>query len=210
MQLLVMAKAPVPGRVKTRLCPPCTPEEAAELAEAALADTLAAATATGADRVVVALDGRPGPWLPPGVAVVSQRGRGFDERLANAWARCGGPALQIGTDTPHLTAADLDRAMATLAAPETDAALGPADDGGWWAIGLRRPDRRVFVGVPMSRSDTCARQLERLRSIGLTTRILATQRDVDTIDDAFAVAAGAPATRFARLLHERGLKTPVR
>ena len=114
MPIIVMAKAPVPGRVKTRLCPPCTAEEAALVAEAALVDTLAAALASSTDRVVLALDGRPGPWLPAGVDVVSQRGSGFGERLAAAWSEIGGPALQIGMDTPQVTPALLDLASAAL------------------------------------------------------------------------------------------------
>jgi len=68
--VLVLAKEPRPGRVKTRLCPPCSPEEAATVAAAALADTLEAVAASGADRHILALDGRPGPWLPPGFEVV--------------------------------------------------------------------------------------------------------------------------------------------
>ena len=167
-----MAKAPMPGRVKTRLCPPCTAEEAALVAEAALVDTLAAALASSADRVVLALDGRPGPWLPAGVDVVSQRGSGFAERLAAAWGEIGGPALQIGMDTPQVTPALLDLASAALDAPDTDAVLGPAEDGGWWTIGLRRADPAVFVGVPMSRPDTGARQMARLRELGLRTATL--------------------------------------
>ncbi|HEY2637380.1 MAG TPA: glycosyltransferase, partial [Solirubrobacteraceae bacterium] len=81
-----MAKAPVAGLVKTRLCPPLSPEEAAAVAEAALADTLAAVGACRADRKIIALDGRPGPWLPEGFDVVPQTGRGLALRLANAWA----------------------------------------------------------------------------------------------------------------------------
>lgn len=84
MQLVVIAKEPVPGRVKTRLCPPCTPDEAAGLAAAALADTLAAVRATPARRHVLVLDGRPGPWVPPGFTVLPQRGDGLAERLAAA------------------------------------------------------------------------------------------------------------------------------
>src|ERR1700753_3823247 len=64
VHVLVMAKEPIPGRGKPRLSPPCTPQEAAALAAAALADVLAAATTCGADRVVLALDGRPGAWCP--------------------------------------------------------------------------------------------------------------------------------------------------
>ena len=197
MPIIVMAKAPVPGRVKTRLCPPCTPDEAAALAEAALVDTLAAALASSTDRVVLALDGRPGAWLPVGVDVVGQRGGGFGQRLAAAWSDIGGPALQIGMDTPQVTPALLDLATAVLEEPDTDAVLGPAEDGGWWSIGLRRADPAVFVGVPMSRPDTGARQMARLRDLGLRTATLPSLRDVDTIADAHEVAELAPDTRFA-------------
>ena len=203
MPIIVMAKAPVPGRVKTRLCPPCTPAEAAALAEAALVDTLAAALASSMDRVVLALDGRPGAWLPKGVDVVGQRGGGFGQRLAAAWSDIGGPALQIGMDTPQVTPALLDLASAVLEEPGTDAVLGPAEDGGWWSIGLRRADPTVFVGVPMSRPDTGVRQMARLRELGLRTATLPSLRDVDTIADAHEVAELAPDTRFAAAV--RGL-----
>jgi hypothetical protein len=194
--LIVLAKQPVPGRVKTRLCPPCTPAEAATLAAAALADTLEAALASGARRVVLALDGRPGPWCPPGVEVVGQGAGPLDRRLTTAWAAAtSGPAVLIGMDTPQVTAADLDTALAALA--DHDAVLGPATDGGWWALGLRRPHLRAFAGVPMSRADTGARQHERLTALGLRTVPLPVRTDVDTWDDAVAVAAGAPEGRFA-------------
>src|SRR5688500_4457952 len=98
--LIVIAKEPVPGRVKTRLCPPCTPEQAARLARAALEDTLAACGDTvGAGRRVLALDGEPGGWLPRGWDVVAQRGAGLAERLAHAFADVGGPAFLLGMDT---------------------------------------------------------------------------------------------------------------
>jgi uncharacterized protein len=201
VDLIVLAKEPVAGRVKTRLCPPCTPEEAASLAAAALADTLAAAIASGADRVVLALDGRPGPWCPPGVAIVGQGTGGLDERLATAWSAVAGPAVQIGMDTPQVTEGDLDAAMSalddTVDGDTVDAALGPAADGGWWAIGLRRPDARVFLGVPTSRPDTGMRQAGRLASLGLRTRLLPVRSDVDTWEDAVEVAALAPTTAFA-------------
>ena len=96
MQILVMAKEPVAGRVKTRLCPPCSPEEAAGLAEAALADTLDAALRSGADRVVLALDGSPGPWCPADVTVVPQVEGSFDRRLAAAWETPAVPRCRSG------------------------------------------------------------------------------------------------------------------
>ena len=107
-----MAKEPRPGRVKTRLCPPCSPDEAAAVAEAALADTLAAVAACGAARKILALDGEPGPWLPPGFEVVRQRGADFNQRLAAAWSDAGGPGLQLGMDTPQVGAPELDELLA--------------------------------------------------------------------------------------------------
>lgn len=199
--LLVIAKEPLPGRSKTRLCPPCTLEEAAGLAEAALADTLEAVAATPvAGRRVLMLDGSPGPWLPSGFEVVPQRGGGLDERLAWAFGEVDGPALIVGMDTPQLTPAVLGEAAARLRAPAVDSVLGPAWDGGYWAIGLREPDPAVVLDVPMSTSNTGTAQRARLRALGLSLAELPVLRDVDTIEDAWAVAAEAPATRFARAL----------
>jgi rSAM/selenodomain-associated transferase 1 len=193
--LAVIAKAPVAGRVKTRLCPPFTPAEAAALAEAALRDTLAAMARSPAARRVVVLDGRPGPWLPPGFEVLPQRGDGLAERLAHAFDDLAGPALVVGMDTPQVTPALLSSGLATLA--HADAVLGPALDGGYWAIGLRRPDARAFAGVPMSAPDTGRRQRRRLRALGLGVARLPALRDVDRADDVRAVAREAPGTGFA-------------
>ena len=195
-----MAKAPVPGRAKTRLCPPLAPAQAAALAEAALADTLQAVAWTPAARKIVALDGGPGAWLPPGFELMQQRGARLGERLANAVADVGEPLLLLGMDTPQLTRALLCEALQRLAEPGADAVLGPTADGGYWTIGLRVPDPRVFDGVPMSTAATAARQRARLRELGLRTTQLASLRDVDTFEDALAVAAIAPWTRFAATL----------
>ncbi|MGA8461274.1 MAG: DUF2064 domain-containing protein, partial [Streptosporangiaceae bacterium] len=143
--LLVIAKQPVPGRVKTRLVPPCTYQQAAGLAEAALADTLHTVLALPARRRVLVLDGRPGPWLPPGFEVVPQRGGPLDERLAAAFAAARGPALLIGMDTPQVTPG-----LLTVDWAAADAYFGPAADGGFWALGLRAPDPALLRGVPMS------------------------------------------------------------
>ena len=195
--LVVIAKAPVAGRVKTRLCPPCTPADAAAIAEASLSDTLAAAMASRADRVVVVLDGEPGPWLPAGLELLPQRGGGLDERLAHAVADVGGPVVVVGMDTPQLTSHHLDRAVEQLLAPGCDAVLGPADDGGYWCIGLRHADPRAFDGVPMSTDQTGRHQLETLVEMGLAVTVLEPLRDVDHFEDALAVAATVPAGRFA-------------
>lgn len=195
--LLIIAKAPVAGRSKTRLCPPCTPQQAADLAAAALADTLdVVAAVRGVARRVLVLDGAPGGWLPPGFDVVPQSGGDLADRIAAAFAVVDGPALLVGMDTPQLTPGHLRRGLDALATH--DAALGLAPDGGYWAIGLRRPGVDVFSGVPMSAPDTGLRQRDRIDRAGLRCGDLPWLRDVDTIADAAAVAKAAPHTRFAR------------
>ncbi|RDD89320.1 DUF2064 domain-containing protein [Streptomyces parvulus] len=203
--LLVIAKEPRPGRVKTRLTPPFTPDEAAALAEASLADTLCAVAATPARRRVLVLDGAPGPWLPPGFDVVPQCAGGLDERLAAAFAGCSGPALLVGMDTPQVTPDLLDVDFAGC-----DAYFGPAEDGGFWALGLARPDPALLRGVPMSTPVTGAVQRERLLAAGLRVRDLPPLRDVDTADDARAVAALAPHGAFAARLAACGAVTDTR
>ncbi|MFF4347336.1 DUF2064 domain-containing protein [Streptomyces sp. NPDC001530] len=190
--LLVIAKEPRPGRVKTRLTPPFTPREAALLAEAALVDTLRTVAATPARRRVLVLDGEPGPWLPPGFDVVRQCPGGLDERLAAAFAGCDGPALLIGMDTPQVTPE-----LLTVDFADCDAYFGPAEDGGFWALGLAVPDPELLRGVPMSTPTTGVVQRERLVGAGLRVRDLPRLRDVDTAADAEVVAAGAPGGRFA-------------
>ncbi len=196
----MIAKAPVAGRAKTRLCPPLSPAQAAELAEAALCDTLVAVQNTPAARRVLVLEGPPGDWLPVGIEVIPQRPVGFAERLAGAFEDVGAPAFLIGMDTPQVTTTLLEAALEAIGAPETDAALGLCEDGGYWGIGLRRADGRVFAGVPMSTGRTGECQRLRLGELGLRTAALPTLRDVDRHADAVAVARQAPASRFARAL----------
>ncbi|GHJ40370.1 DUF2064 domain-containing protein [Streptomyces sp. TS71-3] len=198
--VLVIAKEPRPGRVKTRLTPRFTPEEAAQLAAASLADTLDTVLAVPARRRVLVLDGEPGPWLPPGMEVIPQVAGGLDERLAAAFGQCTGPALLVGMDTPQLTPALLAPALGARAWLDCDAWFGPAEDGGFWALGLAAPDPALLRGVPMSTAGTGAAQRARLTSAGLRVRDLPLLRDVDTPDDAERVAADAPATRFAAAL----------
>lgn len=200
LTLLIIAKAPVPGRVKTRLTPPYSPEEAARLAEAALVDTLHVVLDVPARRRVLVLDGVPGRWLPDGFEVVPQRAGGLDERLAGAFGVCAGPALLVGMDTPQVSPALLAPVLAGDAWRAADAWFGPAADGGFWALGLAAPDPGLLRGVPMSTPTTGAVQRARLTAAGLRVRDLPVLRDVDTAADAAAVAAAAPDTRFAREL----------
>lgn len=209
--LLVLAKAPVPGRVKTRLCPPATPAQAARIAAAALADTLDAVRAVRGALPVVALGGRRedvDPAVLRGLSVLGQRGVRLGERIAAAHADAavlapGRSVLQVGMDTPQLCAGLLAECLARLGGRGLDAVLGPATDGGWWALGLRNPlDAGLLREVPTSRADTGERTLAALRAAGLRVAMLPELSDVDTAADAALVAAEAPGGRFATAVAE--------
>jgi rSAM/selenodomain-associated transferase 1 len=207
--LIVIAKQPRPGFSKTRLTPPLAPRQAAALAEAALGDTIAAARSSLAGRRVIALDGAPGTWMSDDFELVAQGEGGLEDRLASAFETVAAPALLIGMDTPQLTPGTIDRALGVLGRGDVDAVLGPAPDGGYWSIGLRRPNRSVFANVPMSSPRTAAIQRERLDELGLRTVELESIRDFDTIDDARAVAGLCRGSRFARAFEALAWPTPA-
>ena len=207
MRLLVMAKAPVPGLAKTRLAVAVGERQAADIAAAALLDTIAACTdAVGTSSCVLALAGD----LDDGVAadeiraalegwtVFAQRGDNFNERLVLAHQDAGdGPLLQIGMDTPQVTPALLAAAGAALT--DHDTVLGAADDGGWWVLGRRTAvATEALRGVPMSTHTTHDDTRAALLARGLTVAATTTLTDVDTAVDAELVAAAAPDTRFAQ------------
>ncbi|WP_049579628.1 TIGR04282 family arsenosugar biosynthesis glycosyltransferase [Streptomyces sp. SBT349] len=206
--LLVIAKAPVPGRVKTRLTPAFTPEQAALLAEAALADTLHTLLRVPARRRLLVLQGRAGAWLPPGFEVVPQTGGGLDARIAAAFAHCAGPALLVGMDTPQLTPELLAPVTGPGGWAPGRAWLGPAADGGFWALGMAEPRPELALGVPMSTPETGAAQRRRLAGAGCEVRDLPVLRDVDTPRDAARVAGEAPHGRFAATLAGLGVAAP--
>jgi glycosyltransferase A (GT-A) superfamily protein (DUF2064 family)/SAM-dependent methyltransferase len=211
--LMVIAKQPLPGRVKTRLTSVYTPAQAARLARAAILDTLDAVCDAPADHRVLILDGVVGDWLPERFrdefTVIPQVSGTLDVRLAAAFAAVAGldpgPALLIGMDTPQVTAEVLAKGLMALGErSDADAAFGPAEDGGFWALGLREPGHPrvdgLLLGVPMSRDDTGAVQHARLVDADLRVSILPSLRDVDEAPDARNAARQAPGSRFARLL----------
>ncbi|WP_063773378.1 DUF2064 domain-containing protein, partial [Streptacidiphilus jiangxiensis] len=218
--LLLLAKSPAPGRVKTRLTASgpasVTPEQAAAVAQAALVDTMATLDQVPASRRVLVLDGLPGRWLRPGWEVVPQSGGGLDHRLASAFAAVAGPvpALLVGMDTPQLAARVLAEPLAPAARAGVDAWFGPATDGGFWAFGLARPDARLAArllhGVPMSAPTTGAALRGRLAAEGLRVRDLPELTDVDTPATADAVASAAPSSRFAAAWREARAVREVR
>ncbi len=206
-RVLVVAKAPHAGEAKTRLGATVGHDTAARLAAAALLDTLVAARdAVGAERCLLALAGdldgsareQDVRAALDGWTVVPQRGEGFGARLAAAHVDAGpGPVVQVGMDTPQLTAVLLHAAAAGLA--DHDAVLGPAPDGGWWVLALRDPSAAtVLADVPMSTPTTGRDTRLALEAAGLSVGTAPTLADVDTVDDAEAVAARPPYGEFAR------------
>lgn len=203
---LVVAKAPVPGEVKTRLALGVGGQAAADLAAAALLDTVeTCASAFGARRCVLAISGdlasaARGDECVAAVAgwtIVAQRGQGLAERLAHAHEDAGaGPVVQVGMDTPQVTADDLRRAAAAL--DDHDAVLGPAEDGGWWVLAVRAASSASALReVEMSTTTTYADTRSALTGRGLRVAVTRVLRDVDTVRDASAIAAASPRTRFA-------------
>jgi hypothetical protein len=206
--VIVIAKETIPGKVKTRLHPPFSLEQAAELAAASLADTLETVKTLGAVETILYFDGTVLPAESSGYRVLPQVAGTLDERLAAVFDLCSGPTLLVGMDTPQIRRQHLLSAVSDWP-QDADAWFGPATDGGFWALGLREPDGSLIRGVPMSRDDTGVLQLARLVTAGLRVRMLPPLTDVDTIDSAIEVATIAPESRFARTLATMNVLEPI-
>ena len=207
--LLVVAKAPEPGRAKTRLAATVGDRVAADIAAAALLDTLDAVAAAPVAARVVALTGdldaaAGGTEIRrrlESFTVIEQRGGNFADRLANAHADAAGglPVLQIGMDTPQVTADLLAGCAGRLL--DSPAVLGLACDGGWWVLGVRTPAMAECLrGIPMSQPDTGKLTLKALRDNGIDVIGVERLADFDVVDDVAMVRdACGPASRFARV-----------
>ena len=195
--LIIIAKECIPGRVKTRLHPPLSLEQAASLASASLADTFRAVSALDASRRVLLFDGNLLPLGSEPYDVIDQVSGSLDSRLGAIFDECEGPTVLIGMDTPQLEAAMLAPLFDDWPG-DVDAFLGLAVDGGFWTIAMAKPDGSLIRAVPMSKDNTGQLQLERLVAAGLRVRMLPELLDVDTVNDARSVAGLAPHTEFAR------------
>ncbi|WP_431235071.1 TIGR04282 family arsenosugar biosynthesis glycosyltransferase [Mycolicibacterium psychrotolerans] len=208
--ILVVAKAPIPGLAKTRLAATVGDRAAADIAAAALLDTLDAVAATPVTHRVVAMTGDLEQACRAeeihdrlaGFTVIAQRGDGFADRLANAHsdsATVRQPVLQIGMDTPQVSADLLAGCARRLL--DAEAVLGMARDGGWWVLGVSDgTSAGCLRDVPMSQSDTGAVTLAALEHTGISVTLVEELHDVDTVDDIPAVrAACSPSSRFAQV-----------
>ena len=206
--IVLIAKEPLPGKVKTRLHPALSYEQAAELAAASIDDTLATLAQLPATRRILAFDGERIPCAAAGYEVLPQSAGTLDQRLGAIFDHAEGPTILVGMDTPQVAVSDL--AAAFTAWPSgLDAWFGPANDGGFWALGMARPTGDLIRGVPMSQDDTGAIQFSRLRQAGLSVGLLPRLTDVDEIADAHEVASLAPSTLFASTLARMtGVRVP--
>lgn len=186
--LLVFAKVPRPGQVKTRLSALITDVEAAELYAAFLHDALrqVAVLSIPVHVFVAPEPGDPpsrdqGPFLPS-TSVRTQRGAGLGERMENAFddlfAEGAGRVVLIGTDIPTLPFACIEGAFAALEAPDV-VTIGPVDDGGYYLLGLRRPVPDLFRGMTYSHARVLSETLQRAQQAGLKVHLLPSWYDVD-------------------------------
>ena len=187
----IMAKAPRPGEVKTRLCPPLEAEEAAALYRCFLLDKIDAVRALANARPTIAyFPDEAGPEfaaLAPDFTLVAQRGPDLgarlDATLAGLLADGHAGAIAVDSDTPNLPREFLQRAVDCLSRREAEVVLGPTEDGGYYLIGLRAPQPGLFEGVPWSTPAVLEITLRKAAETGLGTVCLPTWFDIDTPDD---------------------------
>ena len=189
--LIVFAKAPVAGQVKTRLCPPLTPDEAASLHGSLVLDLLERCQSLKeCDRI---LAGAPTPEHPFfgamkarfKIPIWEQVGDDLGARMAHAIQAALGSSYQsvliVGTDIPGITVSLITTAFKSL--QDHDIVLGPTIDGGYYLIGLRSPAPELFENMPWSTDQVFFFTQEKAKAIGLSLKILPRLRDLDTVDD---------------------------
>ncbi|MGH7261546.1 MAG: TIGR04282 family arsenosugar biosynthesis glycosyltransferase [Nitrospiraceae bacterium] len=193
--LIIFAKAPIPGQVKTRLCPPLTPDEAASLHGSVVLDMLERSRGLSSmDRFVACFPSPDHVFFKileerHGVRLIAQTGEDLGARMASAladiFAQGYRRALVIGTDLPTLPGSLFGEALALL--DTHDLVLGPAQDGGYYLIGLRKPAPELFVGIPWSTDRVLALTQTKASAAGLKTALLQVRRDIDTVEDLTAL-----------------------
>lgn len=209
--VFIMAKAPRPGAVKTRLCPPLSDAEAAELYRCFLLDKIAQVRslkqATPAIAYAPAEERRVFESLAPGFNLIPQRGPDLGARLADgfeAFLPSGrGAALAVDSDTPTLPVAFLQQAVDLLRSPSLDVVLGPTEDGGYYLIGLREPHPELFEAIRWSTPEVMPETLRRAEARGLRVGLLPTWYDVDTPGDLERLRAALAGTNGIEPFHTR-------
>ena len=182
---LLMAKRPVPGRVKTRLQPFLSETESAGLAESMLRDTVALGLSIGVDCTI--------GFDPPseedyfrqfeGVRLAPQPEGDLGERMSGVFETApDSVSVMVGTDSPELSATDIRRAFQLLES-DADVVLGPTFDGGFYLVGFHAFERRLFEGVPWSTDSTLESTIRNAEALGLRVKQVSTRHDLDEPSD---------------------------
>ena len=186
-----MARAPAPGKVKTRLCPPLDPGQAAEFYECVLRDVLGELSSSERWDTWIAYAERSRDYFlqfpEPGISLLPQRGASLGARMHAVFADlCHAGYRQVvlvGSDIPTLQAASVGQACGLLEEGESDLVLGPAHDGGYYLIGLAQPEERLFGGIAWSTASVLEQTLARARDLELRVRMVPDTYDVDVAED---------------------------
>jgi rSAM/selenodomain-associated transferase 1 len=207
----IMAKAPRAGEVKTRLCPPLSLSDAAELYRRFLLDKIEQVTTLRAASLAIAYTPAEAraffEEVAPGFVLVQQRGADLGDRLANSLGellnRGHHGAMAIDSDTPTLPVGFLQQAVDLVTTPGIDVVLGPTQDGGYYLIGLRAMHRELFEAMAWSTNAVLPETIRRADAKGLRVACLPPWYDIDTPEDlgrlrAEVAASGGDATRHTR------------
>lgn len=218
--LAIMLKTPVPGRVKTRLTPPLTPSESSRLYTLFIKDIFSRVTLLKKIDLYAAWAALPGlktslarkdfgAIIPAGVGVFPQKGATLGERLYNVFARLFkkgyGSVAVIGSDSPDIPIGFIEEAFKRLEDPSVDVVLGPAKDGGYYLIAMKRPVKEVFKGVRFSTPFALEDTIERVREMSLGLRLLPPWHDIDRPADLCLLKDSKEAplsSHFIRSIHK--------
>jgi rSAM/selenodomain-associated transferase 1 len=190
--LVVVAKAPLPGKVKTRLIPHFTPEEAADLYRCFLEDRIIAMNSLkGVDLAIAYTPADAGDMFTPfrrnEFSLFSQKGKDLGQRLNSIFQEKladGYDAVSIiDSDSPDLPASTVQESFKRLLSNQTDVVFGPCHDGGYYLVGMRKPHPELFYDIPWSTETVLANTLETAKKIGLKTNLLPWWNDLDTFED---------------------------
>jgi uncharacterized protein len=189
--IIVMVKAPLPGLAKTRLSPPLAVSDAGSLALCFVQDVVSAALSIKPNLIVAFTppNGRPllEASLPGGLQWIEQQGQTLGERLISAVAHAYdmgfGPIIVLGADSPTLPPAIIEKAAETLSVGRVDVVLGPTADGGYYLVGLRKPEPQIFQNIVWSSPYTCEQTARNIRQLNLRLLMLDEWYDVDTFAD---------------------------
>ena len=189
--IIIFAKAPVPGTVKTRMCPPLAPDEAASLHGSLVMDAVERTRSLrGFDIFLACTPSMDHPFFQTLAAryrihlcdqAGEDLGQRMDHALTAAFTRGYAYALLVGTDIPNLSALHYQRAKALL--QTTDVVLGPTEDGGYYLVGAKHPVPALFADIAWSTGRVLAQSRARAEQAGLVVGLLDPERDLDTFDD---------------------------